>query len=235
MLHVQQLTTYYGTKKAIHNISFDVKKGEILAIIGKNGAGKTTIIESVLGVVPTLGTVEMLNQKHPFNQALFERVGVQFQLGAYPENMRVDELIVQTKALYKYPNDFESLLAVLDLKPHLHKYVKALSGGERQKLFVLLALIPKPDIVFFDELTTGLDTLARRDIMAYLLKLKASGMTMVLTSHAMEEVEKLADKLIFLKDGNAAYYGSVDTFKALTAAQTLEDAYITFVKEDVHD
>ena len=127
---------------------------------------------------------------------LFERVGVQFQEANYQDKIKVAELCEVTASLYKTSLDYGALLKQFGLSDKLKSLVSELSGGQKQRLFIVLALIPNPEVVFLDELTTGLDTKARRDVWKSLSELKEKGITILLTSHFMDEVEALCDRII---------------------------------------
>ena len=138
---------------------------------------------------------------------LFRNIGVQFQGSAYQREIRVDELCEETECLYKNPLDWRELLKRFGIIHKEKSMVKDLSGGERQRLFVALALIPRPKLVFLDELTTGLDTRARREVWKILKGLKEEGLTIILTSHFMDEVEILCDRIIILRKGKTVFQG----------------------------
>lgn len=126
---------------------------------------------------------------------LFEQVGVQFQETNYPDKIKVRELCEETACLYRQPSSYGELLQKLDLADKRETFVSELSGGQKQKLFIVLALIPNPKVVFLDELTTGLDTKARRGVWKSLQELKEQGLTVFLSSHFMDEVEILCDRI----------------------------------------
>ena len=123
------------------------------------------------------------------------------------------------------------MLEKFGLKDKQNAKVATLSGGERQRLFIILALIPNPEVVFLDELTTGLDTIARKEVWNYLLELKSDGLTIFLTSHYMDEVEKLCDKIAIMKDGKIVFYGTTEQAIAESNQLTFEEAYEFFIKE----
>ena len=143
-------------------------------------------------------------------QSLFQNVGVQFQENNYQPEIKVSELCDETACLYKAPADQRTLCEKFGIGSKIDHAVKNLSGGERQRLFIVLALIPNPKLVFLNELTTGLDTKARRDVWKILSELKDNGLTIFLTSHFMDEVESLCDEICILKKGKAVFYGTVE-------------------------
>lgn len=236
VLIVDSLEKSYGSQIAVSNLSFAVQKGEIFGLLGHNGAGKTTSIECILGVKKAdrgsahiFGMDPRKNRRH-----VFEKVGVQFQQSNYQEKIRVDEICQVTASLYKEPAEWENLLTTFGLTERKNKMVAELSGGERQRLSVLLALIPKPELVFLDELTTGLDAKARRDVWKYLESLKQQGMTIVLTSHYMDEVETLCDRICILKRGETVFQGAVAEAVAGSPYDKLEEAYLWYSGEEAH-
>ena len=163
---------------------------------------------------------------------LYERVGVQFQEANYQDKIRVDELCELTSSLYKDTQDYGELLHQFGLSDKLDSLVSELSGGQKQRLFIALALIPNPEVVFFDELTTGLDARARRDVWKSLSQLKAKGITIFLTSHFMDEVEVLCDKIMILKNGESIFCGTIQEAVAASPYETLEDAYLWYTHRE---
>lgn len=236
-IRVSGLSKAYAGKKVIDNISLSVAAGEIYGLLGANGAGKSTTIECILGTRRALsGYVQILNRNPWKNRKqLFEQVGVQFQEAKYPEKIKVFELCEETACLYKRPADYGLLLGQFGLEDKKTVYVSELSGGQRQKLFIILALIPNPKVVFLDELTTGLDTKARRSVWKSLLELKEQGLTIFLSSHFMDEVEILCDRIGILKDGGFLFTGTVQEALEKSSCSKLEDAYLWFTEEEAYD
>lgn len=214
-INVKQLSKSYGNKLAVDNISLSVKCGTVFGLLGANGAGKSTTIECILGTKTSdNGTVTILGhdpQKDRRN--LFQNVGVQFQECDYQPEIKVSELCEETAYLYKNSSDWKKLCVQFGIGSKINSAVKNLSGGERQRLFIVLALIPNPRLVFLDELTTGLDAKARRDVWKILSDLKNKGLTIFLTSHFMDEVEALCDEICILKQGKIVFYGTTEQAK----------------------
>jgi ABC-2 type transport system ATP-binding protein len=233
-LEVQGLRKSYGKITAVNGIDLAVRKGEIFGLIGPNGAGKSTTIECALGTRKRdAGTVSVLGMDPERDRKrLFAQVGVQFQQTAYPEKIRVREACEVAAALYPKTRDWEALLERFGLADKRKGFVKDLSGGERQRLSVALALIPDPEIVFLDELTTGLDPKSRRDIWAFLEELKESGTTIVLTSHYMDEVERLCDRIAILKAGSVTAQGTPEELMKAHGAKNLEDVFLEYMERD---
>ncbi|MBC8532320.1 ABC transporter ATP-binding protein [Gehongia tenuis] len=234
IIKVGQLTKTYGSLLAVNNLSLSVEQGTVFGLLGANGAGKSTTIECVLGTkTPDSGTVSILGM-NPLKdrKKLFEKVSVQFQEANYQEQIKVGELCEVTACLYKAASDYSALLKQFGIADKKNNLVSELSGGERQRLFIVLALIPNPKVVFLDELTTGLDAKARRDVWKSLSELKAKGLTIFLTSHFMDEVEVLCDKICILKQGQSVFYGTVAEAISASPCDKLEDAYLWYTDEE---
>lgn len=230
VVNVSNISKSYGGVKVLDSLNFAIEKGKVLGLLGANGAGKSTSIECILGTrrmdagyVNILGLNPRLNRKQ-----LFQRVGVQFQELKFQPEIKVNELCEETAALYRNPKDYVELLNEFGILNQKKSFVKDLSGGQRQRLYIILALIPDPEIIFMDELTTGLDTKARRDVWKILKSLKEKGLTMVITSHFMDEVEVLCDEIIILKDGRMVYKGTVSQAIEKSPYAKFEDAYLWY-------
>ena len=233
-IKVEHLSKSYGNLRVIDNLNLSVKSGTVYGLLGANGAGKSTTIECVLGIKKAdTGTVSILEHDPKKDRThLFQKVGVQFQESSYQAEIKVGELCEETACLYKNPADWQKLCREFGIGDKLKSEVKNLSGGQRQKLFLVLALIPNPELVFLDELTTGLDTKARREVWKMLSKLKDEGLTIFLTSHFMDEVEVLCDEICILKKGKAVFYGTVDQAKEQSGCTNFEEAYLYFSGEE---
>jgi len=236
-LIVKGLTKKYGSKVAVSDFSLSVEKGEIFGLLGANGAGKTTTLECILGTKKQdAGTVEILGMNPTADRKkLFQKVGVQFQQTNFPDKITVREACEVAYSLYANPSDWQSLLKLFGLQEMQKRPVNVLSGGERQRLSVLQALIPTPELVFLDELTTGLDAKARRDIWKHLEKLKQQGLTIILTSHYMDEVQVLCDRICILKQGKTAIQDTVARVVQESPYDTLEEAYLWYSGEEVSE
>lgn len=234
VLKAKNISKYYQDKKVVDNITIELKEGEVFGLLGANGAGKSTIIECILGTkTKNEGSVEIINlDTKKDRKKLFELVGVQFQDSNYQDKIKVSELCEETHSLYKNPLNYLDLLKEFKLFDLKDRMVSELSGGERQRLFVILALIPNPKIVFLDELTTGLDARSRRDVWKYLERLKQEGLTIFLTSHFMDEVEHLCDKIMILKKGKLVFEGTVEEAILNSNCKTLEEAYLSYTDEE---
>ena len=233
-IEVHQLTKTYDGRKVVDNLTFEVEKGEVYGLLGHNGAGKSTTIECILGLnTPDSGSAKLLGKeaaKH--RKTVFEKVGVQLQQSHYQNNIRVGEVCEERAAMYSPPADYHYLLKQFQLEQYIHQPVAQLSGGERQKLSVAIALIPRPEVIFLDELTTGLDVAARREVWQILKLLKKQGMTLLLTTHYMEEAENLCDRVLLIKEGQKIVEGTVDEIIKKSPYNNLEEAYLWYMGEE---
>lgn len=235
IISVKNLKKSYNNIVAVNDISFSVKKGEFFGLLGHNGAGKSTTIDCILGLKAfDSGVVKILNKDPKKSRKdIFEKVGVQLQLSSYPDKIKVYEICEETAALYSESCDYNQLLKKFSLDKVKKNYVSTLSGGEKQKLAVILALIPNPEVVFLDELTTGLDVEARRDVWKLLKSLKKDKVTILLTSHYMDEVEALCDKIVIIKNGKLLASGTVEEIIISSPYDKLEDAYLWYMDKEV--
>lgn len=234
---VDNLTKKYGDYTAVDKLSFQVRKGKVFGLLGANGAGKSTTIECILGTKSAdSGTVTIFDSAPKKDRKnLFQKIGVQFQQCDYQPEIRVSELCEETACLYRNPADWKELCSRFGIGNKLNAAVKSLSGGERQRLFIVLALIPNPELVFLDELTTGLDAKARRGVWKILSDLKNKGLTILLTSHFMDEVETLCDEICILRQGKSVFHGTVDEAKQASGCEKFEDAYLALSGEEAEE
>jgi ABC-2 type transport system ATP-binding protein len=215
----------YGAVVAVDDVSFEVEQGEIFGVIGPNGAGKTTTMECVAGIrPPTSGTITVLGLD-PIrdNRILQQRVGVQLQQAQLQKRMKVWEAVDLWASLYDRAVDGPALLERLGLGDKRNAWFMTLSGGQKQRLFIALALIHDPDVVLLDELTTGLDPQARRAIWDLVRSIRERGTTVLLTTHLMEEAERLCDRVAIVERGRVI---DVGTPAGLVARHCPEQAVI---------
>jgi ABC-2 type transport system ATP-binding protein len=194
----------YGSTTAVDDVSFEVHEGEIFGLVGPNGAGKTTTMECVEGLRrPDRGTIAVLGLD-PFRDvyALQQRIGVQLQQAQLQKRIKVWEAVDLWCALYRRPAaEGERLLAQLGLAEKRDAWFMTLSGGQKQRLFIALALVNDPEVVFLDELTTGLDPQSRRAIWDLVRGIRERRKTVFLTTHLMEEAERLCDRVAIMERG----------------------------------
>ena len=231
---VRNLTKSFSGRTVVDNLSFDVRKGQVFALLGHNGAGKSTTIDLILGLkTPDGGFARILGMDAAKNRKkVFERVGAQLQNTQYQLGITVEEACIEYASLYAAPADYPRLLEQFGLGTLRKSFVSRLSGGERQKLSVVLALIGNPEIVFLDELTTGLDVVARREVWRTLKQLKEQGLTIFLTTHYMEEAEALCDRVCIIKAGKKIIEGTIDETITASGQRNLEEAYLFFMGEE---
>ena len=203
VIRVEGIRKAYGSTVAVDGVSFEVEEAEIFGLIGPNGAGKTTTMECVEGVRrPDRGSISVLGLD-PVRQAyaLQQRIGVQLQEAQLQKRIKVREAVALWSSLYRTRVDGDQLLAQLGLREKRNAWFMTLSGGQKQRLFIALALINDPEVVFLDELTTGLDPQARRAIWDLVRGIRARGKTVFLTTHLMEEAERLCDRVAIIDHG----------------------------------
>ncbi len=206
VIEVTGLTKRYGGQAVVDGISFRVNKGEIFGILGPNGAGKTTAVECLEGLRKRdKGEVRILGLD-PRTDAhrLHQRIGVQLQETQLPEKLKVREALGLYASFYPNPADWRELLSRWGLADKAGTSFAKLSGGQKQRLFIALALVGNPEVVFLDELTAGLDPGARRATWDLISQVRALGVTVVLVSHFMDEVEELCDRVAILERGRIA-------------------------------
>ena len=200
---VEHLRKTYGRTVAVHDVSFAVEAGEIFGILGPNGAGKTTTVECLQGLrAPDGGTMRVLGLD-PTNRSgeLRQRIGSQLQDSALPGRLRVAEAVELFAAFAHHPVDRDELLGRWRLDELRDQPFDSLSGGQRQRLFIALAFVNGPELVFLDELTQGLDPQARRATWELIREIRQHGTTVVLVTHFMDEAEQLCDRVAVVDDG----------------------------------
>jgi ABC-2 type transport system ATP-binding protein len=203
VITVEGLRKCYGEVKAVNNVTFQVRKNEIFGMVGPNGSGKTTTIECIEGLrQPDEGRLSVLGLDPQSDiYELRERIGVQLQSSNLPNRMRVEEALTLFSSFYRQTINWHPLLDELGLQDKRRALYSQLSGGQKQRLFVALALINRPEIVFLDELTTGLDPQARHATWDLVREIQGQGTTVFVTTHFMEEAERLCDRVAILDHG----------------------------------
>lgn len=210
VVQVAGLRKTYGDKVAVADVSFEVMPGEILGILGQNGAGKTTTVEALAGLrTADSGTVSVLGHDPQHDPApVRELLGVQLQESRLPAKLRVAEALRLYASFYTDPRDTEDLLTLLGLQEKRDTAYEDLSGGQKQRLSIALALVGNPQVAILDELTTGLDPQARRETWDLIEAVRASGVTILLVTHFMDEAERLCDRVIIIDDGRVIARGT---------------------------
>jgi ABC-2 type transport system ATP-binding protein len=237
-LSVCHLRKHFPRSRAVDDVSFSVGRGEVFGILGPNGAGKTTTVECIVGALrPDGGQVSVLGvdpsrERH----VVRERVGYQMQASALPASLRVEEALDLYASFYSSPAPVRNLLDAVGLASHRNRPFAALSGGQKQRLSIALALVGSPDVVVLDELTTGVDPEGRREVWRLVEDVKEQGITVLLVSHDLDEIDRLCDRFAIIADGRTRFVGTSDElvrrYPAPSAARwALEDAYIAFLED----
>ena len=210
VVRVTGIRKVYGSTVAVDDVSFDVDAGEIFGLIGPNGAGKTTTMECVEGLRRVdRGGISVLGLDPTRDvYALQERIGVQLQAAQLQKRIKVREAVSFWASLYRHPVDGDRLIDQLGLSEKRNAWFMTLSGGQKQRPFIALALINDPELVFLDELTTGLDPQARRAIWELVRGIRQRGKTVFLTTHLMEEAERLCDRVAIIDHGGIVDIGA---------------------------
>lgn len=200
---VEDLRKRYGEVQAVDGVSFQVEQGEIFGMVGPNGAGKTTTIECIEGLRrPDGGLIRVLGlDPRSESEGLRLRTGVQLQESSVPDRLKVIEALKLFASFYPSSESPDELLALLGLEEKRRAPCRKLSGGQKQRLFIALALINRPELVFLDELTSGLDPQSRRHMWDLVRAIREQGRTVFLTTHYMEEAERLCDRVAVMDHG----------------------------------
>ena len=203
IVQVDKLQKVYGDHKVVKDISFTVEEGEVFGILGPNGAGKTTTLEMIEALRPIDGGTIMLDgldvQHEP--QKVKEIIGIQLQSSSFYTKMTLSELIRLFAGLYGVIARPKELLEDVELADKAGSYVESLSGGQKQRFSIAVALVNKPRVLFLDEPTTGLDPQARRHLWGLIQQINKKGITVILTTHYLEEAELLCDRVAIMDDG----------------------------------
>jgi ABC-2 type transport system ATP-binding protein len=250
VVRVEGIRKRYGRLTAVDGVTFDVRRGEIFGLIGPNGAGKTTTLECVEGVRrPDSGTISVLGLDPVRDRRMLQRrIGVQLQAAHLQKRITVGEALDLWGALYDNAVEGTILLEQLGLTAKRDAWFMTLSGGQRQRLFIALALVNDPEVVFLDELTTGLDPQARRAMWTLVRGIRARGKTVVLTTHSMEEAERLCDRVAIIDHGRiveidapeamvARHFpgGRIAVSETKSLAPTLEDVFLKLTGDAIRD
>ena len=223
-IEVEGLSKRYGSKVAVDDVSFTVAEGEIFGLLGRNGAGKSTTVDCLAGLrVPDHGRIRIAGlDPRQDRREVRQLLGVQLQESQLPDRLTVAEAMGLYASFYPRPADIDGLLAQLDLSDKRNTRYRRLSGGQKQRLSIALALIGRPRIAILDELTTGLDPVARRDAWQLIDDIRNQGVTIVLVTHFMDEAARLCDRVAIMRDGRIAAMGA----PAALGQPTLEDAFV---------
>lgn len=228
IIQVNHLSVKYRDIVAVDDVSFEVRENEIFGMIGANGAGKTSLVEAIEGLRDTsLGEISILEMNPKADRIkLYNQIGVQLQQTSYPDQAKVEDICKLFSSFYDNPVPYDRLLSDMRLDRQRKTYINKLSGGEKQKLSILLSLLGSPKIVFWDELTTGLDPLARHEVWDMIRKYKRDGLTIVLITHFMDEIENLCDRVALMKAGKMIYIGTPKEVIENFQAKNLDEVFL---------
>lgn len=228
IIQVNHLSVKYRDIVAVDDVSFEVRENEIFGMIGPNGAGKTSLVEAIEGLRDTsLGEISILEMNPKADRIkLYNQIGVQLQQTSYPDQAKVEDICKLFSSFYDNPFPYDRLLSDMRLDRRRKTYINKLSGGEKQKLSILLSLLGSPKIVFWDELTTGLDPLARHEVWNMIREYKRDGLTIILITHFMDEIENLCDRVALMKAGKMIYIGTPKEVIENFQAKNLDEVFL---------
>lgn len=235
MIRITDLHKRFGPVKVLEGIDLELAKPGIYAVLGPNGSGKTTMIKCILGlVIPDQGRVEVNGTSVRRQWAYRNDIDYLPQIGQFPGNLTVRELLRMIKDLRESPSGEDTLIARLGLEPFLDKKLGNLSGGTRQKVNIVLALMFDSPILILDEPTTGLDPVSLIRLKELIREARDAGKTILITSHIMSFVEEMADEIVFILEGRVYYRGNIGDLKRETAQVDLEHAIASFLMKEKH-
>ncbi len=236
MVVVDALSKSFGKLKVLNEVSATFEPGQVTSIIGPNASGKTTLIKSILGLVlPDAGSVTIDGEPVRNNPASRRRVGYMPQEPRFPDNLRVSELFAYIQDLRgERPKGLDELIDLFELKPHLNKPLRVLSGGTKQKASAVLTFLFQPKVLLLDEPSAGLDPVASSRLKDRILEERRRGGTVILTSHVMSELEELTDEVLFLLEGTVRYRGSLEAIREATGEKRLERAIAKVMTGEAH-
>jgi ABC-2 type transport system ATP-binding protein len=227
-LLVEQLIVSFGRRRALDGLTLRASAGALTAVLGPNGAGKTTLLRCCTGLVrPRSGNIAVLGQR-PGAPGLAARIGLMPQSTGAWSGIRAGELLQYLAGLYANPHDVDALVERLDLREFARTPYRRLSGGQQQSVNLAAAILGRPELVFLDEPTAGMDPHARRATWHLLRELRAAGVTLVLTTHAMDEAEALADEVYILDAGRVAVAGTVA--ELTESGESLESVFLSHTR-----
>lgn len=225
MIEINSLHKKFGKNDVLRGLDLSIASGGIIAVLGPNGSGKTTLIKSILGmVIPNAGTIALNGKSIKRQWKYRQQIEYLPQIANFPNNLKVRELIRMIKDLRQRTSNEKELIELFGLEPFLDKKLSTLSGGTKQKVNLVLTLMFDSPLIILDEPTTGLDPIALINLKEYLQKEKHNGKTILVTTHIMQFVEEVADKIIYLLEGKIYFQGSLDELKQKTGQTDVEHA-----------
>ena len=232
MIAIKKLQKSFGRLEVLKGISLDFSQPGITAILGPNGSGKTTLIKTILGMaIPSAGSIEFQGENIKGRWAYRDQIDYLPQIARFPDNLSVQELFKMVQGLRAGKPDAERLIQLFGLEPFLKKRLGTLSGGTRQKVNIVQALMYDSPILILDEPTTGLDPVALLHLKALLEEERKRGKLILVTTHIMSFVEEMADEVVFLLEGHVHFRGSLKSLKEKYAAASLEKAIANILQQ----
>lgn len=226
-LEVKNINKKYKNKIVLNDINFSIQSGEIVALIGKNGAGKSTLINIITKLIQQDSGQSKIFEKEKFDRNL---IGVMMQENISLDRITVKEIIKLTRTYYRNPMSYQAILALSELQNYTNHPMDKLSGGQKRKLQFALTLAGNPDLIFLDEPTVGMDAESRTKFWKHIDELKKQGKTFLITSHYLEELEKVANRFIFLHNQRIIFDGSLAEM-----GKQLKKVQVTFNSELIKD
>ena len=226
-LEVKNINKKYKNKVVLNDINFSIQSGEIVALIGKNGAGKSTLINIITKLIQQDSGQSKIFEKEKFDRNL---IGVMMQENISLDRITVKEIIKLTRTYYRNPMSYQAILALSELQNYTNHPMDKLSGGQKRKLQFALTLAGNPDLIFLDEPTVGMDAESRTKFWKHIDELKKQGKTFLITSHYLEELEKVANRFIFLHNQKIIFDGSLTEM-----GKQLKKVQVTFNSELIED
>ena len=237
MIAINNLNKKFGRAEVLKNVSVSFEKGECIALIGPNGCGKTTLIKSVLGmVIPDKGDI-LFDGKSVLKQFKYrENIGYMPQIGRYPDNMTIGQIIEMVKHIRNAKHDLDQdLIKSFGLDSIAHKKMNTLSGGTTQKVSAALAFLFNPQILILDEPTAGLDPLASEILKEKIVRERAKGKLILITSHLLSELDDMISEIIFMQDGEIHFHKAVNDLLDATGEQRISKAIAQILKSKQHE
>jgi len=222
IIEVHNLTKHYGPLQALRGVSFEVQEGEVFGLLGPNGAGKTSTVEILEGLRPPDGGIVSVCGLDPQTpgDTFKQEIGAVLQATALPDKLRVGEAVSMFASFYKRRRDPSALLKRFGLEEKRNTFYSQLSGGQKQRLALAMSLVNEPRVLFLDEPTAGLDPQVRREIYTIIEELKKERKTILLTTHYIEEAEKLCDRVAIVDQGRVIAQGTPRELKQRSAGTT---------------
>jgi Cu-processing system ATP-binding protein len=234
MIEVRGLRKRFGAVQVLDGVDLTIRTGRVTAIVGPNSAGKTTLIKSILGLTRAdAGSIRVADRDIDAHGAYRSDIGYMPQIAHFPGNLSATDVFAMMRDLRSGEPRDEELIDRLELRPHLDKPLRVLSGGTRQKVNVALAFLFAPSLLILDEPTAGLDPLAAGIVKEKVLAERGKGRTFIITSHVMSDLEELADDIAFLVEGRIRFSGAVNLLKRVTRQLSLERAIARVMEGDL--